>query len=98
MIEREPDHHDHEHQFDREQNRNAADEQHVEDTGHDQHGERGEYDRAEPANDLAGDADPRGRIKFRGQHGSERERAEQRSTERDDHGNDVHEQHGEAET
>ena len=96
MIKRESDNDDHEYQLDREQNRNAANEQHVEDTGHDQHGQRSEYDRAEAANDLTRDADPRRRIEFRGQHRRECEGAEQRAAERDDNSDNMNEQYDEA--
>src|ERR1017187_3288533 len=98
QIKREGDNDNDENQFDRKQNRNAADEQHVEDSRHNQHGQRGKHDRAQAANDSTGDAQPRGRIEFRGQNGSEYESAEQRAAQRDDHGDDMDEQHGEAET
>ena len=88
LIERESDTRHHEYQLDREQNRNAADEQHVEDSGHDQHRQRRQDDRAEAANDSAGDLIRAGGVEFLGQDGGERESAEQRSAERDDHGND----------
>ena len=61
--------------------------------GHHQHRERRQHDRAEPANDSAGDADARRRLELLGQDRSQREGAEQRTAERNNHGDDVNEQH-----
>src|SRR5260370_29164058 len=62
--------------------RYRAEKHDVEDAGEDQHGQRGQHDRAEPPYHAPCDLEPRGRVEFLCEYRRERERAEERPAER----------------
>src|SRR5260370_25789104 len=82
LVERK--HYDHgdQHQLHYEDRRYRAEKHDVEDAGEDQHGQRGQHDRAEPPYHAPCDLEPRGRVEFLCEYRRDRERAEKRPAER----------------